>query len=104
VVANLSDATARGNTRLIQKSNWNFAGSQRDSSDEVSNEINGIFILDAETGRVNDVNPFLTKLPGFSHSEMVGKTVGELSPFQDIVFDQERSQKVGYVRPAAGNG
>src|SRR5690349_2962495 len=61
----------------------------------------GILILDAETGRVNDVNPFLTKLLGFSHSEMVGKTVGELSPFKDIVSNQamlERLQKHGYVR------
>jgi len=48
----------------------------------------GILILDAETGRVNDVNPFLIKLLGFSHGEMVGKTVGELSPFKDIVSNQ----------------
>src|SRR5205814_1885097 len=40
----------------------------------------GILILDAETGRINDVNPFLFKLLGFTRSEMVGKTLGELSP------------------------
>ena len=61
----------------------------------------GILILDAETGRVTDVNPFLVKLLGFSHDEMVGKTVGELSPFKDLVLNQamlERLQKDGYVR------
>lgn len=61
----------------------------------------GILILDAETGRVGDVNPFLTKLLGFTHSEMVGKTVGELSPFKDIDSNQaiwERLQRDGYVR------
>ena len=61
----------------------------------------GILILDADTGRINDVNPFLTKLLGFSHSEMVGQTVGELSPFKDIVSNQamlERLQRDGYVR------
>ena len=61
----------------------------------------GILILDADTGRINDVNPFLTKLLGFSHSEMVGKTVGELSPFKDVVSNQamlERLQQHGYVR------
>jgi PAS domain S-box-containing protein len=61
----------------------------------------GILILDAETGRVNDVNPFLIKLLGFSHGEMVGKTVGELSPFKDIVHNQAmlaRLQKDGYIR------
>ena len=61
----------------------------------------GILILDVDTGRINDVNPFLFKLLGFSRSEMVGKTVGELSPFKDIESNQamlERLQKNGYVR------
>jgi PAS domain S-box-containing protein len=60
----------------------------------------GILILDVDTGRINDVNPFLTKLLGFSHSEMAGKTVGELSPFKDIEANKimlERLQKDGYV-------
>src|ERR1039457_1507119 len=41
----------------------------------------GILILEADTGRIIDVNPFLVELLGFSYDEMVGKTVGELSPF-----------------------
>ena len=61
----------------------------------------GILILDVDTGRVNDVNPFLVDLLGFSHGEMVGKTVGELSPFKDLGSNQamlERLQQHGYVR------
>ena len=61
----------------------------------------GILILDAETGRITDANPFLSKLLGFTHAEMVGQTVGELSPFKDIVSNQamlERLQRDGYVR------
>ena len=61
----------------------------------------GILILDADTGRINDVNPFLIKLLGFSYGEMVGKTVGELSPFKDIESNQamlKRLQQHGYVR------
>src|SRR5580698_5017566 len=61
----------------------------------------GILILDVETGRINDVNPFLFNLLGFSRNEMVGKTVGELSPFKDIESNKimlERLQKDGYVR------
>jgi len=61
----------------------------------------GILILDVDTGRVTDVNPFLTKLLGFAREEMVGKTVGELSPFKDVVSKRamlERLQKEGYVR------
>jgi PAS domain S-box-containing protein len=61
----------------------------------------GILILNAETGSINDVNPFLVELLGFSHDEMIGKTVGELSPFKDIESNKvmlERLQKNGYIR------
>ena len=61
----------------------------------------GILILDVDTGRITDANPYLVKLLGFSRGEMIGKTVGELSPFKDIVSNQamlERLQKDGYVR------
>jgi PAS domain S-box-containing protein len=61
----------------------------------------GILILDVDTGRITDVNPFLIELLGFSHDEMVGQTVGELSPFRDIESNKimlERLQRDGYVR------
>lgn len=61
----------------------------------------GILILEVDTGRITDANPFLTDLLGFSHAEMVGKTVGELSPFRDIEPNQamlERLQEHGYAR------
>src|SRR5664279_2047314 len=61
----------------------------------------GILILDVDTGRISDVNPFLIKLLGFSRDEMVGKTVGEFSPFKDIVSNQamlERLQEDAHVR------
>jgi PAS domain S-box-containing protein len=61
----------------------------------------GILILDVDTGRIDDVNPFLFKLLGFSRDEMIGKTVGELSPFKDIESNKvmlERLQRDGFVR------
>ncbi len=60
----------------------------------------GIFILDCDAGRISDVNPFLVNLLGFSREEMIGKTVGELSPFKDIEANKimlSRLQKDGYV-------
>jgi PAS domain-containing protein len=33
----------------------------------------GILILDADTGKVIDVNPFMTTLLGYSHNEFLGK-------------------------------
>jgi PAS domain S-box-containing protein len=61
----------------------------------------GILILEADTGRISDVNPFLVELLDFSRAEMLGKTVGELSPFKDIEPNKDmlaRLQKDGYVR------
>src|SRR5476651_2123474 len=61
----------------------------------------GILILDVDTGCIIDVNPFLINLLGFSYGEIIGKTVGELSPFKDIESNQamlERLQKDRYVR------
>jgi PAS domain S-box-containing protein len=61
----------------------------------------GILILELGTGRITDVNPFLSTLLGFSHSEMMGRTVGELSPFKDIESNKvmlDRLQRNGYVR------
>ena len=50
---------------------------------------------------MTDVNPFLLELLGFTRAEMVGTTVGELSPFTDIVSNKatlEKLQLHGYVR------
>jgi len=61
----------------------------------------GVLILDVETGCITDVNPYLVNMLGFSHAEMVGKTVGELSPFRDVVSNEamlDKLQKDGYVR------
>jgi two-component system, cell cycle sensor histidine kinase and response regulator CckA len=45
----------------------------------------GILILDADTGVVVDVNPFLVELLGFSRETFLGKTLWELGFFGDIV-------------------
>lgn len=61
----------------------------------------GILILDFDTGSITDANPFLCNLLGFSRNEIVGHTVGELSPFKDMVSNQamlELLQEHGYVR------
>jgi hypothetical protein len=63
--------------------------------------MDGILILDAETGRIRDVNPFLTELLGCSHSEMVGTTIEELSPFKGVEANEvmlQRLHRDRYVR------
>jgi two-component system, cell cycle sensor histidine kinase and response regulator CckA len=61
----------------------------------------GILILEADTGRISDVNPFLTEPLHFSHDELVGTPIWELGPFRDIVSNKskfEQLQQQGYVR------
>ena len=44
----------------------------------------GILILDAKTGQITDVNPFLVNLLGYSHDEFIGTPLWEIGPFKDI--------------------
>jgi len=49
----------------------------------------GILLLDADTGRITDANPFLMGLLGYSHAELLGKRLWEIGPFKDITASQE---------------
>ena len=48
----------------------------------------GILILDAETGMVVDVNPFLIEMLGYSREAFLGKKLWELGFLKDIVASQ----------------
>jgi PAS domain S-box-containing protein len=61
----------------------------------------GILLLDADTERITDVNPFLTELLNYSHEEMVGKKLWEISPFRDIEASRSafrELQEESYIR------
>lgn len=61
----------------------------------------GILILDAETGVIVDVNPFLCEMLGFSHEEICGKELWELGFFKDIAESKAnfvKLQEKGYIR------
>jgi PAS domain S-box-containing protein len=51
---------------------------------------NGILILDADTGVVVDVNPFLVEMLGFSHEVFLGKEIWELGFFKDIAANKAK--------------
>jgi len=61
----------------------------------------GILILDFKTGMIQDVNPFLTKILGYSRDELLGKRLWEIG----AVIDKKASleafavlQDKGYIR------
>jgi PAS domain S-box-containing protein/putative nucleotidyltransferase with HDIG domain len=49
----------------------------------------GILILDAITGAITDVNPFLVKMLGYSREEFVEKKLWEVGAFKDIKASKE---------------
>jgi formate hydrogenlyase transcriptional activator len=61
----------------------------------------GILILDAETGQISDVNPFLVEMLGYSHEDFLGKKLWEIGAFKDIEASKAaflELQSKGYVR------
>jgi PAS domain S-box-containing protein len=61
----------------------------------------GILILDADTGRIMDVNPFLTDMLGYPHKEFIGKKLWEIGPFKDVEASKiayRELQEKDYVR------
>lgn len=49
----------------------------------------GILILDAETGMVVDVNPFLLQLLGYSYEALCGQYIWDLGVFKDIAASKD---------------
>lgn len=61
----------------------------------------GILILDSDTGRITDANPFMTELLGYSHSQFSGKELWEIGLFSDKTANETAVfilQEQGYIR------
>lgn len=61
----------------------------------------GILILNADTGEIDDVNPFLTNLLGYSREQLMGNKLWEIGPFKDTQASKaefRELQREGCVR------
>ncbi|HKJ78858.1 MAG TPA: PAS domain S-box protein, partial [Prolixibacteraceae bacterium] len=61
----------------------------------------GILILDAETGMIVDVNPFLIELLGYSKENFIKKAIWEIGVFKDVIDNKDKFlelQQNKYVR------
>jgi PAS domain S-box-containing protein len=61
----------------------------------------GILILDADTGQITDVNPYLIKMLGYPREDFLGKKMWELGSFKDTEASKStflELQTQGYVR------
>ena len=61
----------------------------------------GILILDTESGRITDANPFMSELLGYSHEHFLGKELWEIGLFSDKAANEaavRTLQDKGYIR------
>ncbi len=61
----------------------------------------GILILDTQTGKVTDANPFMSELLGYSHGYFSGKELWEIGLLSDKVANEtavRELQERGYIR------
>jgi PAS domain S-box-containing protein len=61
----------------------------------------GILILNADTGQIDDVNPFLTDLLGYTREQLLGNKLWEIGPFKDTKASKaefRELQREAYVR------
>ena len=61
----------------------------------------GILILNADTGQIDDVNPFLTDMLGYTREQLLGNKLWEIGPFKDTKASKaafRELQREAYVR------
>jgi PAS domain S-box-containing protein len=61
----------------------------------------GILILNADTGKIDDVNPFLTDMVGYTREQLLGNKLWEIGPFKDSKASKaefRELQREAYVR------
>jgi len=89
------DITERKNTEtILHDSEMRFRRLFESAQD-------GILILDAQTGKIDEVNPFIIDMLGFTHKELLGKKLWEIGAFVDINKSKvafKTIQREGYVR------
>ena len=60
----------------------------------------GILILDAETGAITDVNPYLAKLLDYPSKQLIGRTIWDIGLYKDVEASKQAFQELktlGYV-------
>jgi diguanylate cyclase (GGDEF)-like protein/PAS domain S-box-containing protein len=96
-------AEAEENLRAIRSGDWDaLIVSSRDGEEIIAlkqSELryrrlfettpDGILILNAKTGAITDVNPFLINMLGYSREVFVGKKLWEVDAFKDIEASQD---------------
>ncbi len=61
----------------------------------------GMIILDADSGKIKDANPYIQDLTGYSKEELVGKELWQIGTFENVVENKKRFDELvedGFIR------
>ncbi|HEY8188081.1 MAG TPA: PAS domain S-box protein [Pyrinomonadaceae bacterium] len=95
IQANIRDITAR------KQADYNLEVSESRYRRLFETAQDAILILDANTGKIFDANPFIKELLGYSQEELVGKELWQIGFFRDKSESQAAFRKLqmqGYIR------
>ena len=91
---------------LVMEAQRTKADSARDASEIRYRRLfesakDGILILDAQTGQIEDANPFMSELLGYPREQFLGKQLWEIGLFRDIEESKAAFRELqgkGYIR------
>ncbi len=91
LVMTFSDITAAKLLEMeVKKTNDALAFSETRYRRLFESAKDGILLLDAETGMIIDVNPFLVELLGYSKGQFLEKSIWEIGFLKDIVANKDK--------------
>lgn len=85
----------------VKKTNEALAISEARYRGLFESSKDGILMLDAETGKITNVNPYLEEILGYSKEQFIEKAIWEIGFFKDIVANKDKFlelQQKEYVR------
>jgi PAS domain S-box-containing protein len=102
----MKQSTATGNQREKQKKRKSILIKELYASEVRYRRLfrsakDGILILEAETGKIVDVNPYLIDLLGYTKQDFFEKSIWEIDAFQDIYENKKKFlelQQEEYIR------
>ncbi|WP_295427104.1 hypothetical protein [uncultured Thiodictyon sp.] len=71
---------------VISRPSWNVANS----------------LVNAETSEIEDANPFLISIIGYSHEELIGKTLWDIGAFRDTTLNKDAFDELKTKRYICG--
>ena len=62
----------------------------------------GILLINADTAQIEDANPYVIDLLGYSHTELLGRKLWEVGAFADVAKRSNRTGMPNTVKAGRG--